>query len=211
MSHWHVLKIDRCLSLLMRCPAILFSQPRSSLITESPKMPALCWPRPLSRLVSRWLLSSVWPGQDGGHWGWPEQPSLASLILCQSPAPRPAESPEPEPSCVRATLSLSPLSIPDTKPLWAWARYPPPPGSPRIFTFKSPIQRFAFKCFFSETQSPSDYLHTAGCRNPGTDSQQLLKSERTFAHGSHTSDLKGVGPCLQYSLLRYARVSQYKW
>ena len=70
-------------------------------------MPALSpGDKPVSRPVSRWLLSSVWPGQDGGHWGWPEQPSLASLILSQRPAPRPAESPEPE-LCPGYSLSLS--------------------------------------------------------------------------------------------------------
>ena len=102
---------------------------------------------------------------------WPGWRTLRLARAAQPRQPHPVSEPGSETSwepgagaelCPGYSLSLSPLSIPDTKPLWAWARYPPPPGSPRIFTFKSPIQRFAFKCFFSETQSPSDYLHTAG-------------------------------------------------
>ena len=98
-----------------------------------PPMPALSACHCVSRPVSCWLLSSVWPGQDGGHWGWRRtaQPSLASLILSQSPAPRPAESPEPE-LCPGYSLSLlSPSQIqshfepgPATRPRQAVLAHP---------------------------------------------------------------------------------------
>ena len=212
MPHWHVLRMDVSFDeiVLLFCSCNLGghssqSQPRCQLCHL---VTGLCVP-PRVPLVTK--LCVAWPGWRTLRLARAAQPRQPHPVT----APGSETSWEPGAGAVSGllSLSLSPPTIPDTKPLWARARYPPPPGSPgspRIFTFKSPIQRFAFKCFFSETQSPSDYLHTAG-RNQGTDSQQLLKSERTFTHGSHNTDLRGVGPCLQYSLLRYARVSQYKW
>ena len=96
------------------------------------------------------------------------QPSVSLTSLILGPAHRPAESPEPElcpgssPPSLSLSLSLHPRYKATLEP---GPSHPPPPGSPgspRIFTFKSPIHRFAFKCFFSATSRLTDYLHTAG-------------------------------------------------
>ena len=121
--------------------------------------------------------SLAWPA--GGRWpqvvrGWTEQPRQPSPVSaspassCHRARARLRDQLRARSrSCVRAPLLSSSLSLhPRYKAtLEPGPSHPPPPGSPgspRIFTFKSPIHRFAFKCFFSETSRLSDYLPTAG-------------------------------------------------
>ena len=156
---------------------------------------------PVSRPVSRWLLS-LWPGPGaGGRWpqvvrGWTEQPSPVWASPASSWARLTDQLRARSRSCVRAPLLLLPLSLhPRYKAtLEPGPSHPPPPGSPgspRIFTFKSPIRRFAFKCFFSATSRLSDYLHTAG--------HQLISNSFSLIWGNillaTLTILTGVGHC----------------
>ncbi len=171
----------------------------------------------VSRPRSRWLLS-LWPGrlEDAGHKLCEAgQSSPGSPAQCQPHQPHPVTEPGPgsetswEPGAgavsglLSSSLSLHPRYKATLEP---GPSHPPPPGSPgspRIFTFKSPIHRFAFKCFFSETSRLSDYLPTAGHQLISNSFSLIWENILHFTRGSHNPDWSWA---LQYSPLRYARV-----
>lgn len=117
-----------------------------------------------SRPGSRWLLS-LWCWQwplEAGWPGWRTRRPLSVSLASSEPGPGWETSWAPglrAPLCcpLRRALFLRSLH-PRYKATLAPGPLPPPPGCPgqwgvlpRLFTFKSPIQRFAFKCFFPET------------------------------------------------------------
>ena len=153
---------------------------------------------------------------EAGHWAGRRPGPALSASRSPGPVPEPETSWEPGAGAVSGLLSssLHPRYKATLEP--GPGSHPPPqarqshlPSIPRIFTFKSPIHRFAFKCFFSETAAVASQITSPPQPGHRLITNSFPKSERRFYSVLAQSWLE-LGLAILTTQIRPSE-AQYKW